>query len=53
MTQKINDQFVLNDLLDDLDSRQLTSLLNWLWINQYPTTRANINSWRKNHSINT
>lgn len=49
---RYTDRFVLNDLLDDLQSWQLANLLNWLWLNQHITTRANIRAWRKAQGLN-
>lgn len=43
--------FVLNDLLDDLDAQQLTQLINWLWVNQFQATRANIRGWRRRNNL--
>ncbi len=48
---KTTDRFILNDLLDDLNSYQMTMLLNWLWMNNYKTTRANIRAWRKTQNL--
>lgn len=42
----------LDDLLDDLTADQLAALLNWLWLNQHITTRANIRAWRKAQGLN-
>jgi hypothetical protein len=43
--------FALNDLLDDLDAQQMTQLINWLWVNQYTASRANIQAWRKRNNL--
>ena len=43
--------FALNDLLDDMDAQQLTLLINWLWVNQFKASRANIKAWRKRNNL--
>jgi hypothetical protein len=37
----------LDDLLDGLTASQLRNLLDWLWVNRYSVTRANIKHWCK------
>ena len=46
-----NDMFFLNDLTDDMDAQQLTLMLNWLWVNKFKVSRANIKSWRKANNM--
>lgn len=36
----------LSDLLDDLSHEQLTELLNYLAVNHYHASRANVRAWR-------
>lgn len=36
----------LCDLLDDLSPLHMTSLLNWLAVNNFVASRANIRKWR-------
>lgn len=43
--------FFLNDLTDDMDARQLTLMINWMWANQFKVTRANIKGWRKANNM--
>ena len=37
----------INAVTDDLNSKQLIALLNWLWVNKFTVTPANIKGWRK------
>lgn len=41
----------LSDVLDDLNHEQLTNLLNWLVIQGYVPTRANVRQWRKDNEV--
>lgn len=41
----------LNDLLDDLDPRQLRDLLDWLWVQGYTVTRGSIKQWRRQNNL--
>lgn len=41
----------LADVLDDLDLKQMTLLLNDLALGQQRVTRRNINNWRKEHNL--
>lgn len=50
-SQKPHETFVLNEYLDDLYSKQLTLLLNWLWANNYKVSKSNIRLWRKKNNL--
>jgi hypothetical protein len=37
----------LNDLTDDLTPTQLQMLVQWLWVNRYPVSRASLRAFRR------
>ncbi len=41
----------LADLLDDLNAYELAALLNWLAVNGYVASRANIGYWRTHNHV--
>jgi hypothetical protein len=44
------DHSFLADLLDDFTPAELVSMLNWLAVNKYDATRANI-KWFRKHKL--
>ena len=44
-------KFFLNDLTDDMDTQQLTLMINWMWVNKFQVSRANIKAWRKANNM--
>ena len=49
---KATDQtFFLNDLTDDMTAQQLTQMINWMWVNKFKVSRANIKGFRKANNM--
>jgi hypothetical protein len=44
-------KFFLNDLTDDMNAQQLTLMINWMWVNRFKVSRANIKAWRKANNM--
>lgn len=42
---------ILSDLLDDLNLKQMTDLIHWMWTNKLTASRANIKGWRKRNNL--
>jgi hypothetical protein len=44
------DHSFLADLLDDMTQAEIVSMLNWMAVNEYNATRANI-QWFRKHKL--